>query len=68
MMARPYKPVDEIPEERLAEFSQEFRDWYATEKAITDKIVEYEQALINQYLTKGYAENEIEITDDDEEN
>ncbi|CAL5037824.1 unnamed protein product [Urochloa decumbens] len=66
MAARTCEPADEIPEERLAESSQEFREWYATEKAIDDKIDQYEQALINQYLTKGYAETLAEFTDDED--
>ncbi|CAN6201923.1 unnamed protein product [Urochloa humidicola] len=68
MMARTCEPVDDIPEESLAEHSQEFREWHATEKAIDDKVAQYEQALINQFLTKGYAETLAEVTDDEEDN
>ncbi|CAN6214382.1 unnamed protein product [Urochloa humidicola] len=68
IMARPYKGIDEIPEESLAKSTQEFREWYATEKAISDKISEYEQALINHFLTKGYVETLAGVTDDEDDN
>lgn len=34
-------------------------------RAITDKIMAYEVGLIQQYLTKGYTEDQESITDDD---
>ncbi|CAN6178585.1 unnamed protein product [Urochloa humidicola] len=66
IIARPYKGIDDIPEESLAESSQEFREWYATEKAISDKMSEYEQALVNHFLTKGYVETLAEVSDDED--
>ncbi|CAN6247455.1 unnamed protein product [Urochloa humidicola] len=64
MMERPYK-LDGIPQHRVAEHSRRFLEFYAKKKAIADKVLEYEQALIDQYLTKGYAEDEVEVTDDE---
>ncbi|CAL4989995.1 unnamed protein product [Urochloa decumbens] len=63
MVVTPYKPFGDIPQRRLAKRSQEFREWYATEKAKADKMLEYQQALIKQFVVKGYAEDEIEVTD-----
>ncbi|CAO2187025.1 unnamed protein product [Urochloa humidicola] len=67
LVAKPYKPLGDLSQERLAELSPEFRKWYATEKAAADKFLEYQQALINQYLTDGYAEDEFEVSEDEEE-
>ncbi|CAO2041321.1 unnamed protein product [Urochloa humidicola] len=64
MMERPYK-LDGIPQHRVAEHSRRFLQFHAKKKAIADKVLEYEQALIDQYLTKGYAEDEVEVTDDE---
>ncbi|CAN6242777.1 unnamed protein product [Urochloa humidicola] len=64
LMERPYK-LAEIPQHSVARHSQRFLEFYAKKKAIADKVLEYEQALINQYLTKGYAEDEVEVTDDE---
>ncbi|CAL4890418.1 unnamed protein product [Urochloa decumbens] len=66
MMENPFI-LREIPQERLTARSQRFLESYAKEKAIADKVLQYEQALINQYLTKGYAEREVEVTDDESE-
>ncbi|CAN6236899.1 unnamed protein product [Urochloa humidicola] len=66
MMKNPFI-LHEIPQESLAKHSQDYLEFYAEEKAIADKVLEYEQALINQYLTKGYAEDQVEVTDDESE-
>ena len=45
-----------------------FRDFYDEQKALADKMREYQQILIGQYRTKGYAEDytEVEVTDDED--
>ncbi|CAD6268586.1 unnamed protein product [Miscanthus lutarioriparius] len=48
------------------EVGPEFAD-YAERKAETEKMVAYEQALIDQYLINGYAEDEKEVTDNEGE-
>ncbi|CAN6362264.1 unnamed protein product [Urochloa humidicola] len=57
---------DEIPEDELPKYTQEFRDIYAANKVIADKIVAYQRALIAQYDALGFAEDEMEVTDDEE--
>ncbi|CAO2189715.1 unnamed protein product [Urochloa humidicola] len=68
LVAKPFKPLGDLSEERLAELFPEFRKWYATEKAAADKFLEYQKALVNQYLTDGYAEDEFEVSEDEEAN
>ncbi|CAL4904491.1 unnamed protein product [Urochloa decumbens] len=53
--------------EKLPNRPQKFREWYAKRKAISDKYLEYDLALIKQYVTKGYAEDYTEATDDEDE-
>ncbi|XBI23171.1 hypothetical protein VPH35_064103 [Triticum aestivum] len=67
MIARPYKIFDDIPDDELAEDTEHFREVYFERKLITDKILAYQRALIAQYNAMGYAEDETEVTDDDEE-
>lgn len=68
MIAKPHKPLDGFPEEKLATFSQEIREFYAKRKAIADKVLEYEQALIKQFEKRDYAEDytEVEVTDNED--
>ncbi|CAO2190524.1 unnamed protein product [Urochloa humidicola] len=64
-MLKPHKPLHGFREEELPKRSEKFRQFYAEEKAISDKILEYERALIKQFLKRGYALNytEVEVTD-----
>ncbi|PUZ43492.1 LOW QUALITY PROTEIN: hypothetical protein GQ55_8G014200 [Panicum hallii var. hallii] len=66
MILYPHKSLDGFHEEELGKRSQKFRDFYAEEKAISDK--EYQQALVKQFRTKGYADDYTEVTDDEEDN
>ncbi|CAO2183823.1 unnamed protein product [Urochloa humidicola] len=65
IMLKPHKPLHGFREEELPKRSEKFRQFYAEEKAISDKILEYEQALIKQFLERGYVLNykEVEVTD-----
>ncbi|KAF7096898.1 hypothetical protein CFC21_098783 [Triticum aestivum] len=65
-MAYPYK-MEHIPADRLAKHSKFFREFYAESKQTADKIVAYQRGLIDQYKAKGYAEEDREVTDDEEE-
>ncbi|XP_048539694.1 uncharacterized protein LOC125518864 [Triticum urartu] len=65
-MAYPYK-MEHIPADRLAKRSKFFREFYAESKQTADKIVAYQRGLIDQYKAKGYAEEDREVTDDEEE-
>ncbi|CAN6325750.1 unnamed protein product [Urochloa humidicola] len=68
MILKPHKPLDGFPEEKLAMYSQEVREFYFKRKAIADNLLEYERALIRQFRKKGYAVDykEVEVTDNDE--
>jgi hypothetical protein len=68
MILYPHKSLDGFPEEELGKRSQKFRDFYAEEKDISDKVLEYQQALLKQFRTKGYADDHTEVTDDEEDN
>ncbi|CAO2165106.1 unnamed protein product [Urochloa humidicola] len=57
IMLKPHKPLHGFREEELPKRSDKFRQFYAEEKAIFDKILEYQQALIKQFLKRGYALN-----------
>ncbi|KAF8664665.1 hypothetical protein HU200_054374 [Digitaria exilis] len=65
---RPHKPLEGFPEEKLAIYSQEFRESYFRRKAIADNLLEQQRALIMQFRKKGYAEDykEVEVTDDED--
>ncbi|KAF8660653.1 hypothetical protein HU200_057565 [Digitaria exilis] len=67
MMETPSPILDEVPEDELAKRPKFFRDAYATCKVRNDKIKAYYGALIDQYKKLGYAEDESEVTDDEEE-
>jgi hypothetical protein len=56
MMAKPHMPLHGFAQEKLATGSHKFREFYAQDKAISDKILEYERALVKQFLKRGYAE------------
>ncbi|KAF8775640.1 hypothetical protein HU200_004419 [Digitaria exilis] len=59
--------LDELSEEELANEPKFYRDAYAESKVLNDKIKAYYHALIEQHDVKGYAEDEAEVTDDEEE-
>uniref|UniRef100_A0A0D9WPA2 Uncharacterized protein n=1 Tax=Leersia perrieri TaxID=77586 RepID=A0A0D9WPA2_9ORYZ len=67
MMRCPYRNSGALSEEELANRSETFRQFYTIKKFIGDKMNEYERTLIDQYIKKGYAENEVEVTHDEEE-
>ncbi|KAF8775639.1 hypothetical protein HU200_004418 [Digitaria exilis] len=66
MMETPSPILDEVPEDELAKRPKFFRDAYARCKVRNDKIKAYYDALIDQYKQLGYAEDESEVTDDEE--
>ncbi|KAF7109785.1 hypothetical protein CFC21_109989 [Triticum aestivum] len=66
IIAYPYT-MEDIPADRLAKRSKFFREFYAESKETADNIVAYQRGLIDQYNTKGYAEEDREVTDDEEE-
>jgi hypothetical protein len=68
MIENPHDPWNGYPQERLLKRSQNFRDYYAREKAFHDKVLEYEQALVKQYHDKGFAEDYIEVSDNGDNN
>ncbi|CAN6357437.1 unnamed protein product [Urochloa humidicola] len=68
IVLNPHNPWNGYPEEKLGKCPQKFREFYAKEKARIDKVLEYEQALIKQFRTKGYADDYTEVSDNDDEN
>lgn len=65
MITQPYF-IEAIPAEELGNKSETFRHMYAMRKFIDDKMFAYEQVLINEYNNMGYAEDVIEVTDDEQ--
>ncbi|CAL4911880.1 unnamed protein product [Urochloa decumbens] len=68
MILNPHNPWNGYREEELGKCPKKFREFYAKEKALADKVLEYEHALIKQFRTKGYAEDYTVVTDNDDEN
>ncbi|KAF7044881.1 hypothetical protein CFC21_054049 [Triticum aestivum] len=66
MMASPYRPMP-IPDDELAKRPRYYREFYATAMDRADKVAAYQRALVNQYVARGYAEDEEEVTDDESE-
>ena len=64
MKLQPYCCIEDMSDEELANQTESFRELYALVKFVDDKTNAYEQALIKQYDSKGYAENETEVADD----
>ncbi|XBJ02960.1 hypothetical protein VPH35_022226 [Triticum aestivum] len=67
LIANPCKLIDELPDDVLAEKDYEYRKTYAEKKDKAQKINAYNQTLIDQYYANGYAEDESEVIDDEEE-
>jgi hypothetical protein len=67
LMTRISKPIDIIPNDVLATYHQRDRDIHVINMAIDNKILEYDQVIINQYLELGHAVDEKEVTDDENE-
>jgi microcompartment protein CcmL/EutN len=67
MVARPFRSVEDLTPVQLAKRSHEFRQFYALTTFVDAKLRDYEQALIRQYNAKGYAEDESEVTDSEED-
>ncbi|KAF7009875.1 hypothetical protein CFC21_024366 [Triticum aestivum] len=67
LIANPCKLVDELPDDVLAEKDYEYRETYAEKKDKAQKINAYNQTLIDQYYANGYADDESEVSDDEEE-
>ena len=57
----------ELSNEEMAEYLQEYHQSYAIAKVINTKNHAYQQALIAQYHAFGFAYDEKEVTDDEEE-
>ena len=68
MVAWPFGSGNYLTPAQLAKRSPECRQYYALSTFIDAKLRAYEQALIRQYNALGYAEDEIEVTDSEEEN
>lgn len=67
MIATPSPILTERSEDELAKEGKPFRDTYAIHKVRNDKIKAYFRALLDQYEAQGYAEDESEVTDEEEE-
>ena len=67
MVAWPFRSVEDLTPVQLAKRSREFRRFYALTTFVDAKLRDYEQALIRQYNAEGYAEDESEVTDSEED-
>ncbi|CAL5094390.1 unnamed protein product [Urochloa decumbens] len=70
MISKRYNPLRGFREENLAIYPQDVRESYFRRKAIDDKVIEYQQALVKQFHKKGYADDysEVEVDTDSEVN
>jgi hypothetical protein len=57
----------ELSDEEMAKCPKRFRQRYAITKVINAKNLAYQQALIDQYRAFGFAYDEKDVTDDEEE-
>ena len=57
----------ELSDEEMAECPEHHRQLYVIQKLVNDKNCAYQKALIDQYNTFGFAYDEKEVTDDDDE-
>jgi hypothetical protein len=67
MVAWPFGSGNYLTPTQLAKRSPECRQYYALSTFIDAKLRDYEQALIRQYNALGYVEDEIELTDSEED-
>ena len=67
MVAWPFGSGNYLTPAQLAKRSPKFRQYHALSTFINTKLCDYEQALIRQYNALGYAEDEIELTDSEED-
>ncbi|KAJ1267489.1 hypothetical protein BS78_07G060500 [Paspalum vaginatum] len=67
MILNPHRPSDGFREENLGKCNQKWRNLYFRQKELADTVLEYQQALIKQYRTKGYAVDCTEVTDDEDD-
>jgi hypothetical protein len=67
MVSRPFRSVEDLTPTQLAKCSTKFRQFYRLTTFVDAKLRDYEQALIHQYDARGYAEEEIEVTDSEAE-
>jgi hypothetical protein len=58
--------MTELSAKQMAKCSKEYRQSYAMTKIINAKKHAYHQALIEQRSAYGFAYDEVEVTDDDE--
>ena len=66
IMTRPVTPFPVIPDELVAEFSEECRAAFAMQKADIEELMAVDADIIRQYKDNGCAEVEEEVTDNEE--
>jgi hypothetical protein len=57
----------ELSDEEMTKCPEEYHQMYAINKVINAKNLAYQQALIDQYRAFGFAYDEKEVTDEEEE-
>ena len=67
MVARPFRSVEDLTPAQLAKRTSGFRQYYPLTTFVDAKLRDYQQALIRQYNAVGYAEDETEVTDSEED-
>jgi hypothetical protein len=63
----PTRTMTDISDERLSRKSETFRREYLMRKYIDGKWADYRKALVKQYDLLGHAEDEDELTDDEDD-
>lgn len=68
MVAVPFTTIEDLTPAQLEKRTPGFRQLHALTTFVNAKMRDYEQALIDQYNALGYAEDETEVTDNEEDN
>jgi hypothetical protein len=67
LVACPFRNTQDLTPLQLSKRSHKYRQFHALSKFVDGKMRDYEQALIDQYNAQGYAEDEREVTDNEED-
>lgn len=67
LRTRPSRTVTDISDETLSRKSESFRRHYLIRKYVDGKWADYLNALVKQYDLLGHAEDEDEVTDDEDD-
>ncbi|KAM3245075.1 hypothetical protein ACQJBY_056417 [Aegilops geniculata] len=66
IVANPYL-MAVVPADALARETNYYREFYAESRRMANRIAAYQQGIIDQYKSFGYAEDDTEVTDEDDD-